>query len=214
MIKAILFDMDGVLSETQSLHAQVESEILGRYGIDLTPDEITRRYAGVRTADFFKDLLSVNNPSIDIDALMLEKWHKVFEVARKEIPPIPGAVALVNLAASNNLKLAVVTASPKEYADIVLSSLKIKDKFEIIVTGDQLKKGKPDPEGYLKAASGLSLRPDECVVIEDGRSGMQAAKSGGMYCIGLVINKKDEYPADILVTNLSEITMSMLSNLK
>ena len=214
MIKAILFDMDGVLSDTQSLHAQVESEILGRYGIDLTPEEITRRYAGVRTIEFFKDLLSVSNPSVDVDALMVEKWQKVFEAAKKEILSIPGAVELIDLATSNNLKMAVVTASPREYADIVLSSLKIKNRFEIIVTGDQLKKGKPDPEGYLKAVSGLSLRPDECVVIEDGRSGMQAAKNGGMYCIGLVSNKSDGYPANILVTNLSEITMDMLRNLK
>jgi len=73
MIKAVIFDMDGVVSDTQKLHSRVESSILSRFGINITPEEITLRYSGVRTKEFFKELLTEANADFNLEELMLEK---------------------------------------------------------------------------------------------------------------------------------------------
>lgn len=213
MIEAVIFDMDGVISDTQKLHSQVESELLGRYGVRLTPQEITARYSGVRTADFFKELLTGKVAEHDIEGLMKEKHARMADLAREGVDPMPGAKELIGRLLDNQYRLAVFSASELIYVNTVLSKVGVLDKFEEIVSGDQVKEGKPDPEGYLLAADRLSVSPASCLVIEDGVSGMVAAKAAGMKCIGLVPSLEKKYPTEYLVQNLAEVTIDYVRRL-
>lgn len=203
MISAIIFDMDGVISDTQVLHSKVESELLGRCGVNISPEEITKKYSGVKTADFFFDLLKDKN--IDIALLLEEKWEKMISSAQENVPAIAGSIDLINELSKNNFPLAVASASRMEFVKLVLHKLGVADKFSEVVSADEVKHGKPAPDIFLLAAERLNKNPVECLVIEDGINGMEAAKRAGMKCIGFVEDLNRKYPTDILVTKLNEV---------
>lgn len=210
-ISAVIFDMDGVISDTQKLHAAVESRILKRYGIKFSPAEISRRYAGVKTIEFFNELLSQQPRPYRLEDLMREKWAKMSQLAARGVDAIDGSVGLVKDLHKRGYKLAVASASNHEYVANVIWSLKLHKYFDHLVSGDMVKRGKPDPEIFLLAASKLGVAPKECLVIEDGISGMEAARAGGMRCIGLVQDRGSEYPTKNLVQSLREITPGCIS---
>lgn len=214
MIKGVIFDMDGVISDTQKLHAQVEAKILKRFNINISPEELTQKYAGVRTKDFFDALLKERGTSYDLGELMEEKWQEMTRLAALGVDEIPGSANLVKRLSEEEYSLAVASASNLAYVNSVLGALKISPYFNAIISGDMVNKGKPDPESFLLAASKIGIPPGNCVVIEDGTSGMAAAKNAGMFCIGLVADKNKKYPTDNLILSLSEITDEYLKNLK
>ena len=213
MIKGIIFDMDGVISDTQKLHAKVESEIFSRYGISLTPEEITNKYAGVKATEFFKEVLDTQNEDYNLSDLINEKWKKMEELASKSVDPIEGSQELIKELFEKGFSISVASASNYKYVEAVLKSLDLIKYFKHIVSGDMVKNGKPDPESFLLAASKMQISPENCLVIEDGRSGMEAAEKANMKCIGLVENKEKDYPTNILVTSLNEVNMEFLERL-
>jgi HAD superfamily hydrolase (TIGR01509 family) len=214
MIKAIIFDMDGVISDTQKLHSQVESQLLARHGIKISPKEISKKYSGVRTKEFFEDLLKGKN--CDLDELIDMKWKEMKKLASLNADEIPGAIKLIKKLRNEGFVLAVASASNLDYVKTILNSLNIIPYFKTIVSGDMVSKGKPDPESFLLAAKKINLNPKECLVIEDGISGMEAAKKAGMNCIGLVSDKNRSYPTFNLVLSLGEVygTISNILNLQ
>lgn len=209
---AVIFDMDGVISDTQKLHASIESEIFGRFGINITPEEITRQYAGTVTRELFEKLLSQQDASYDVDELLAEKWQRM--TSTQTIEAIEGATELIQKLHDANVKMAVASASPQMYVKHVLESLGVDKFFGALISSDMVTKGKPDPEVFLLAASRLGADPKICVVIEDGVHGMEGAKRGGMKCIGLVKSKEEKYPTENLVLSLDEVTFEYLENLK
>lgn len=135
-------------------------------------------------------------------------------LSRTEVECVDGIYELIDMLLENNIKIAVGTASNTRYAISVLEKLNIYNKFESIVTGDMVQRGKPDPAIFLLAAENIAIDPKDCLVIEDGISGMIAAKSANMKCIALV--KKidfDTYPSKNQVLSLSEITKEYLEGI-
>lgn len=213
MIQAVIFDMDGVISDTQKLHSLVESKLLQRYGIEISPEEITQKYSGVRTKDFFDELLQKQQLEYDLNALMDEKWKEMEKYAQKSVDAIDGAINLIKQLSQSQYPLAVASASNLNYVTTVLKSLEIIDYFSYIVSGDMVSKGKPDPESFLLASKKIDVPPENCLVIEDGISGMQAAKDGNMKCVGLVKDITKSYPTRNIITSLSQITPKYISQL-
>lgn len=219
MKKGIILDMDGTISDTQKLHSAVESEILGRYGVNLSPEEITEKYSGVRPSEFFHDLLNKTGKPYNLSALLREKWSKMEKYAKESVDEVPGARNLIDRVYMNNFRLSVDSSSQKDYCLAVLNKLNVLDYFIYVVAGDTMVegrviKGKPDPESFLLAASKMGLLPEECIVIGDGISDMEGAKRAGMYAIGLVKDKSKKYPTKNLVTSLYEINPDYINNLK
>ena len=214
MIKGIIFDMDGVISDTQKIHSKIESELLAKYEIHIPPEEITQKYAGVRTKEFFDKLLSKQNKKYNIDALVNKKWGKLEKIAPLSVDAINGSINLIKSLYSKKYTMAVASASYSKYVQNVLKTLKIINYFSAIVSGDMVSKGKPNPESFLLAAKKIYLHPSQCLVIEDGINGMQAAKSANMKCIGLVDDINKIYPTKNLVTSLSKITLNYLNQIK
>mgnify|MGYP003394854081 CR=1 FL=1 len=213
MIKGVIFDMDGVISDTQKQHAFIEADILSRYGIIISPEEITRQYAGVNTKKIFHELLKDQTIKYDVDELMEEKWNKITALADESVEAINGSIELIKSFHTAGFKLAVASASNLKYVEKVIDSLAVRNYFDFLVGGDMVTNGKPDPESFLLAASKIGIEPEYCLVIEDGRSGMTAAKVAGMKCIGLVQNIHHEYPTKNLVTSLKHIDIVGLHDL-
>ena len=207
MIQGVIFDMDGVISDTQTLHAKVESKILQRFNINLTPQEITRKYGGIRTKDFFKILLSKQNQPYDLNSLLKEKSKKMNTLASKSVKPIKGSIELIKLLHKNKIPIAVASASDHTYVITILDALKIKKYFPVIITGDMVKLGKPNPECFLLASTKICVPPQNCIVFEDAINGMKAAKRAKMRCIGLVSDLNATYPTKELVTSLKDISL-------
>lgn len=212
-IKGIIFDMDGVISDTQKLHARVESELLARLGVIISPEEITRQYAGVNTRKFLDEILRNQSVPYDLDGLMEEKWAQIEALAAQSVDPINGSIELIKRLHGAGFKKAVASASNLNYVERVIQSLGLEEYFEFLAGGDMVTNGKPDPEIFLLAASKIGIDPIHCLVIEDGTSGMKAAKSANMKCIGLVESKEREYPTENLVLSLNEVTLEYLNNL-
>jgi HAD superfamily hydrolase (TIGR01509 family) len=214
MIEAVIFDMDGVISDTQKIHSEVESEIFSRYDVIITPDEITDKYAGVRTREVFKKVLSEKEANFDVEELMQEKTSKAIEKFKISVDPIDGIYDLLDLLDSLNIKKAVASASFSGLINIILNQLNIIDRFDSLVGEDMVSHGKPDPEIFLLAAKKINVSPENCLVIEDGLSGMIGASKANMKCIGLV--KKfdfDKYPTKNQVLSLREIDKDYLLKL-
>jgi HAD superfamily hydrolase (TIGR01509 family) len=211
MINAIIFDMDGVISDTQKMQTSIESKLLMRYKIKISQKEITEKYAGVKTEEVFRNIFKENNIKADVNALIKEKAEIISVKLKKEIKAISGALKLIVELKDSNLLLGVSSSSPKEFVHKVLKKLKVKKYFTVITCGDEIKKGKPNPEIFLITAGKLKSNPKECLVIEDGISGMIAAKKAGMKCIGLIKkNDNRNFPADILVKRLKEINIDLI----
>lgn len=209
----MIFDMDGVISDTQGLHAEVEEELLKKYGVTMSADEITEKYAGVSDKEFFERAFKGHRmPPNDITIIIAEKWDEMVALAENNIRPIPGAIELISELKRQKFKLGVASASPVKFIDLVLSKLKLKEEFDVITSGDEVERGKPDPDIFLLTAKKLGVRPKECVVIEDGINGMIAAKRAGMKCVGLVKNE-GSYPADLIVNEFKELTIEKIKNL-
>lgn len=205
--------MDGVISDTQKLHSRAESDILARLGVNVEPEDITKKYAGVRFKDFFGELLGEKSASCDMEKLIQEKWEKMERLASVAVEEVPGSQNLIKMLADNGYGLAVASASNCDYVERVLAALDVKKYFQAVVGGDMVKKGKPDPEIFLLASERIKIAPPNCLVIEDGISGMEGAKKAGMQCIGLVNNPAGDYPTKNLVLGLEEITPEYINSL-
>ena len=214
MIEAVIFDMDGVISDTQKFHSSVESRILSREGVEISPEEITQKYAGSRVIDFFSGLLRERFSHDQILKLVEEKRNTVLEIVRKEAVFMPGAERLIRNLYDKNMPIAVASSSNATFVNAILSKLEVYKLFNVIVSGDMVTKGKPDLEIFLLAASKLCVAPDRCLVIEDAIYGMQAAKSAGMKCIGLVPDRNLVYPTTNLVESLTEVNLEFLEKLE
>lgn len=208
-IKAVIFDMDGVISDTQKVHAEVEERLLKKYGINLGAKEITKRFAGVSDREMFRILFAeFNKECPDISQLLNEKWKKMIRMAKGRITEVRGTVHFIYRVSHRGFKLAVASGSRMIFIRKVLKELMLTHCFDAVVSTDEVKNGKPDPAVFLLAAKRLSVEPGECVVIEDGIGGMIAAKNAGMRCIALVREpiQGAAYPADVIVDDLRRIS--------
>lgn len=207
MIKAMIFDMDGVISDTQGIHANTESELLKRYGIEMHPDEITRRYAGVGDEEMFREIFSRGQKKIpEIEQLIEKKWRIMDHLVRGNVREVPGTREFIERLENLGLPLAVGSASRLSFVEMVLAELGLRDRFRVIASAEEVEKGKPEPDLFLLVANRLSIAPENCVVIEDGVSGMIAAKRAKMQCIGLVRDQIEQnYPAELIVADLREV---------
>ena len=214
-IKAVIFDMDGVISDTLDIHCRAESEILSGYGINISIKQIPERYNGVPDTEMFKDIFEKANKTENIQEVYDKKWKLMEKLLKNNIRAIPGAIPLINILRENNFLLGVASSTPIEFIEQVVKTLDIKEKFYALTSTYEVKHGKPNPDIFLLAAKKLGTKPQECVVIEDATSGIQAAKNAGMKCIAITTThkKEDLAQADKIIDNFSELTISLINSL-
>lgn len=183
MYKAIFWDNDGVLVNTEPLYFASTKQILAEIGINLT-------------MDFYKhDHLKYNKSAFDfarekgynesqIADLRKERDRIYIEKISREVPFIDGVLETLNQL-HGRFQMGVVTASPKSFMNVILKARNLGSFFDFVLTSDDVKNVKPDPELYLLALKTVNLKPEECLVIEDTERGVIAAKEAGITCYAI-----------------------------
>lgn len=211
---AVLWDMDGVIVDTAPFHFEAWRRIFAKYGKDYTEDEFKNSF-GRRNEAIIPEIMRKPMTPEQVEAFAREKESLFRRLAKNKIKHFPGAVELIRGLAGNNIKLALVSSTPPRNIDAVLDNLGVKPLFETIVSGADVKRGKPDPECFLLAASRLGVRPENCVVIEDSTAGVKAAKSAGMKCVAVTNTRRrnELKEADLVVDSLKKIDVKALQGL-
>ena len=175
--KAILFDMDGTIVDTEPYWFASEHDLVAEHG-DEWDDDKAHSLVGLdlrASAAVIRDRGGVNLPIDDIVNLLLDG---VISRMRENIPWRPGARELLEECRTNGVPTALVTMSWRRFADAVVATLP-EGTFTAVITGDEVSKGKPDPEPYLVAARTLGFEPSECYAVEDSPTGVRSAVAAG-----------------------------------
>jgi len=203
-VRAALWDLDGVLVDSAPFHFQAWRELLASLGRELSEADFRRTF-GLRNDAILTDLVG-DLPPAEVERLAARKEALFRRAALGNIVPLPGALALLRLLRERGFKLALVSSTPHGNIDLILGSLGVEAAFDVIVGEEDVTQGKPDPEGFLLAARRLGVPPGECVVIEDAPVGVEAAKRGGMRCVGVSRDRPRDAlaEADLVVENLED----------
>ena len=205
-VQSILFDMDGVIVDSMIHHAQSWQSVLSEYGIEINENDIYKRegMTGLKSVkEIFYDYNKVIPQDIEINKL-IEKKHKIFE--KLEIKIFPQILQLLTLLKKENKSIALVTGSLKRSVDYMLPE-KIISYFDIIVTADDVDRGKPDPEPYERAMEGLSASSNNSLVIENAPMGILSAKNANLCCFAIETTLPVEYlkSADLIFKNHTDL---------
>jgi HAD superfamily hydrolase (TIGR01509 family) len=182
--KALLFDIDGTLTDTDALHLEAFNEVLGPHGHVFDHARFTKELQGFSTASISGRFLAGEPPKRQA-AIMVEKEQAFRELVAGRIQPLPGLMALLALADRADIPMVAVTKAPRLNAEMLLSGLGIVDRFKVLVIGDELAQGKPHPMPYLEGLRAVGAAPKASVAFEDSRSGVQSASSAGIATIGI-----------------------------
>jgi HAD superfamily hydrolase (TIGR01509 family) len=217
-IKAVIYDVDGTLVNSEPLHVAAWDSALKQYssGLNELSKAFVRTMAGKKPVIIAAEMTGVLNIDASADDLLKLKTAIYLKLAREQLMPMSGAIESVKALMAAGYRLAIGTSLDASLLDAILRHLNILDDFEVKVTGDQINKGKPDPETYLKVIELLQLLPEECIVLEDAQTGIRSAKAADAWCIAVeneVAIKQDISEADAVVTSLLEVTPDFIKNI-
>jgi beta-phosphoglucomutase-like phosphatase (HAD superfamily)/RimJ/RimL family protein N-acetyltransferase len=215
MLKAVIFDMDGVLIDSEPLHAKAAVLLLKEYGIDINI-EYCYGFIGSTAKKMFQTAITDFNLEASIDE-MLERNAVIIAKLHEEdgFIPIEGTKELIIDLKENGMKLAVASSSSLNLIKEVTSELGIIDYFDKLVSGADVKHPKPAPDVFQKAMSELNVLPDECIIIEDSMNGVLAAFAANVKSIGFInpnSGHQDLSKASVLIESFKDITYDFILN--
>ncbi|MDB5604209.1 MAG: haloacid dehalogenase [Bradyrhizobium sp.] len=182
--KALLFDVDGTLADTDPLHLEAFNQILGRHGHSFDHARFSKELQGFSNASISERFLT-NETLERRSAIMAEKEETFRKLVAGKIRPIPGLLTLLALADRAGTPMVAVTNAPRLNAEMLLSGLGIAHRFKALVIGDELSHGKPHPLPYLEGLRAVNAVAKLSIAFEDSRSGIQSASAAGIATIGI-----------------------------
>jgi HAD superfamily hydrolase (TIGR01509 family) len=215
-IKAVIYDVDGTLINTEPLHVRAWDEALHGFNASLEdlPNLFVQTMAGKKPIIIATEMVTVLDLPVEPGELLEYKTHNYLVLIKHRLDPMPGAIESVSTFKASGYRLAVGTSLDRSMLDKILAKLGVSEMFDVVVTGDQVSKGKPDPETYLKVIEQLNLSADECLVLEDAQSGIESAKAAGAWCIAVknvAAVLQDTSMADMTVETLLEVKPKLLT---
>ncbi|GIP21919.1 HAD family phosphatase [Paenibacillus sp. J22TS3] len=215
-MKAFIFDMDGVIIDSEPIHFEVEIGTVKYFGAEITQQQL-ENYVGMTAPEMWNEIRNeykLAHPVEEILAYQLE--NKIKALRASELEPIEGIKEVIEGLKQRQIPVGIASSSSPEFIKEVLLKFGLTEYFDCIVSGEEVPKGKPAPDVYLKAAEQLGVKPEDCVVLEDSSHGVTAAKAAGMRCIGYVnVNSgnQDLSRADLIVSSIHDINLDDLSRL-
>jgi HAD superfamily hydrolase (TIGR01509 family) len=224
MLRAVIFDFDGVITDSEILHLRAFNRSLAPYGVEISTKDYYANYLGFNDFDCYKAL--IDNGLLEINEQqigdILSQKSKIFEeLSRTEGRTIEGVHEFLKMLEENKVPMAICSGALLAEIELMLDEARLRHFFCAIVSGDQVKKGKPSPEGFLLTLQMLNKKcyprvtANECIVIEDSRWGLAAARASGMHTIAVT----NSYDADQLtlaekiVARLDDLTIADLQQL-
>jgi beta-phosphoglucomutase family hydrolase len=212
LIKAVIFDLDGVVVESEKAHIAAEKQTLLEYGVKISADEL-HKYTGTTAKFMFSELIRQYRINTTFEEMFQQKEDILFRLLEEDAEPTKGIITLLRKLRSKKIKLAIGSGSTKKQIRYVLNKLDIAHFFDSVVGAEDIVHGKPDPETFLRASAELDVDPSECLVVEDSELGVQAAKRAHMKCIGYRnpnSGNQDLSKADIITEDFSELNITAL----
>ena len=213
MIKAVIFDLDGVLIDSEPLHCKADTQLLRELGAD-PPANYFDRFTGWTDAAMWEAIKSDYHLTKSIDQLMkMQVPIKLNLLQEGAYKAIPGIVELLEEINTVRIPIAIASSSPRKFIEAAVKKIGIEQYFKILVSGEEIERSKPEPDIFLKAATLLNVSPSECLVVEDSKSGTIAAKKAGMKCIGyqnVNSGNQDLSNADFIVNDIREIDIKKM----
>lgn len=206
-IAAILFDMDGVLMDSEPLHLRATQFALGVRAQSYTERD-SRAFFGSTDGEMLRTLRILFDLDAPTDELVRRKRERLISLVRAEGQGLPGVPEIPLRFRAAGVRLGLVSASARPEIEAILETVGLKGAFETIVSGDEVARGKPSPDGYLMAARRLGIEPECCFVVEDTRNGVLAGKAAGMTVAavpGPVTLHEDFSPADLVLPSLEAL---------
>ena len=214
-ITTIIFDMNGVITDDEHCHEMATKLVFESFGVDITP-EIYRTYCLGRTDKAaFADLLAdYGLQNVKRSKLIADKTKIYLDLVRDELKIYPGVVNCIQKLAQN-YTLALTTSSTKLEVQATMKITGLSDLFKVVVTSEDVSRGKPDPEPYLVTLKKLGLPASQCLVIEDSENGVKSAKAAAIKCIAI---SNTEIPdklqlADAIIKSYEEFDINLIQSL-
>jgi beta-phosphoglucomutase len=224
MFRAVIFDFDGVITDSEVLHLRSFNQVLAQYGVEISTKDYYKEYLGLSDFDCFKALINkkvLQKPAKGIENLAKEKTEVFEKLAKTEGRIIEGVRDFLQMLSQNNIPMAICSGALLAEIELVLEQARLRPFFEVIVSAEFVKKGKPSPEGFLLTLRKLNrnrqnpILSNQCIVIEDSHWGLEAARAAGMHAVAVT----NSYDADQLtlaekiVTRLGDLSIDALQKL-
>jgi len=183
-LQAVVFDLDGLIANTEDLYEKAGETVLRRRG--KTYDAALReQMMGRPVADAIQIMIDCHSLPDPLDDLMRECGDVMQALLATSLAAMPGLYELMDELQAASKRVAVATSGPRVYAEHVLTQLKVKDHFEFVLSADDIRRGKPDPEVYLLSAERLQLAPRQMMALEDSGNGCRAAVAAGAFTVAV-----------------------------
>jgi HAD superfamily hydrolase (TIGR01509 family) len=217
LIKAVIFDMDGVIIESEGVVQENERSIFHQLGITVTPEEHAgfTGMAGNRMWEILKEKHRFKESVAEPILMQRRLFYREFDAPDTRLVLVEGVRELIQSLHSLSYRLAVASSSSSAYVRMIIYRYGLQPLFEVFCGGDIVLQSKPAPDLFLYAAEQLGVPPAECLVIEDSRNGVLAAKAAGMQVIGYNNpqgGKQDLSKADVIISSYAEFPYNFLSN--
>jgi HAD superfamily hydrolase (TIGR01509 family) len=208
-VSGLIFDMDGVLIDSEPLHLIAYQELLEEFGICFS-EEDNRPYIGRTDLELSQQLIALHNLPIEALHLVQKKEKILARLFETQLVLRPGVIKVLEHAKSISLPVAVASSATLPTIQLVVQALDIATYFQTLTSGDEVAHGKPAPDVFLLAAERISVLPINCLVIEDSFNGIVAAKSAGMHCIAIpcqATRHQDHTKADKILGTLESLDL-------
>lgn len=205
-LKAVLWDLDGVIADTWAAHFVTWQWAMAESGHPFDEADF-RRIFGIANTDAVRLLLGETVPVHEMVRIGERKEALFREIVQVHVSLMPGVVMWLERLRQEGYRQAIASSAPRENLDVLLHVLDIEPYFQAVVSADDVTKGKPDPTIFLEAAAALGVPPSRCVVVEDAVAGIQAARRTGMVCLAVATTEPAERlsDADLVVECLTEL---------
>ncbi len=210
--QAVIFDLDGVIVDSEPLQQRAFNQLLAQHGIDyhIGDEEYGKFFVGVSVVENAKWLMTRLGLKCSVDQIRVEQdaIYSRFIADPKNLVVREGFYTLLDHLKSRDLMRGLATGSPRHHVEMVLRGLKIDSCFRAVVTGSEISNPKPDPEIYLRTVHTLQVEPQYAVALEDSAAGIAAAKAAGLHAIAVpnrYTAQQDLSHADAWVENLSQV---------
>jgi haloacid dehalogenase superfamily, subfamily IA, variant 3 with third motif having DD or ED len=185
MIQGVLFDMDGVLVDSESFICKAAIMMFSELGIKVLPEDF-QPFVGMGENRYLGGVADQHRISVDIEQVKVRTYEIYQKIVRGKLSPLPGAHEFISKCRNKGLKLALATSADTIKMEVNLKEIGLsRDSFHSVVTGLDVEKKKPFPDIYLKAAECLGLKPIDCLVVEDAVSGIESGKAAGCKCLAI-----------------------------